>query len=193
MLILREESPLPAEHRPDETQSRPVLVPLDGSDYAKAALVPAAYLAAALAAPGQGALHLTRVIKLAHHADEQAKKGKIDPDAQAALQGARLYLEEMAGHIRDNFVAPAIADLNLALSWSATVDHDVTQAIIRVAENGEGDEGAETFSGCDVIAMATHGYSGLHRWAMGSITGRVLHSTHLPLLIVRPADLSKSR
>jgi universal stress protein family protein len=36
--------------------------------------------------------------------------------------------------------------------------------------------------------MATHGYSGLQRWALGSITERVLHATRLPLLVVRPQD-----
>jgi nucleotide-binding universal stress UspA family protein len=33
--------------------------------------------------------------------------------------------------------------------------------------------------------MATHGYSGLRRWALGSTTDKVLHSTRTPLLIVR--------
>jgi nucleotide-binding universal stress UspA family protein len=41
-----------------------------------------------------------------------------------------------------------------------------------------------------VIAMATHGYSALQRWLMGSTTQRVLHATTLPLLIVRPPDMS---
>ncbi len=42
---------------------------------------------------------------------------------------------------------------------------------------------------CDLIAMTTHGAAGLHRWAVGSITERVLRATTLPLLIVRPADM----
>ena len=52
-----------------------------------------------------------------------------------------------------------------------------------MAENGEDAEGSGAFGGCDVIAMATHG--GLQRWAMGSVTERVLQGTKLPLLIVR--------
>jgi len=40
------------------------LVPLDGSSLAEAALVPAANLVAALAAPAEGTLHLTQVVKL---------------------------------------------------------------------------------------------------------------------------------
>ena len=49
--------------------------------------------------------------------------------------------------------------------------------------------GAGVFGGCDVITMATHGYSGLPHWAMGSITQRVLGATKLPLLVVRPPEM----
>src|SRR5215216_6505900 len=37
-------------------------------------------------------------------------------------------------------------------------------------------------------ATATHGYSGLRRWALGSVTDRVLHITNTPMLIVRGAE-----
>jgi hypothetical protein len=35
--------------------------------------------------------------------------------------------------------------------------------------------------------MATHGRTGFARWAMGSVTERVLWSTRVPLLIMRPS------
>ncbi|MFN8566198.1 MAG: universal stress protein [Kouleothrix sp.] len=35
--------------------------------------------------------------------------------------------------------------------------------------------------GANLIAMATHGYSGLRRWALGSIADKVLHITHTPV------------
>jgi nucleotide-binding universal stress UspA family protein len=38
--------------------------------------------------------------------------------------------------------------------------------------------------GVDLIAMASHGRSGLSRWALGSVAERVLRSTTLPLLVV---------
>jgi len=47
---------------------------------------------------------------------------------------------------------------------------------------------AGVFGGCDIIAMATHGRGGLERWAMGSVTERVLGATQLPLLVVRPQE-----
>jgi nucleotide-binding universal stress UspA family protein len=37
----------------------------------------------------------------------------------------------------------------------------------------------------DLIVMATHGYSGLRRWAMGNVADKVLHASPVPLLIVR--------
>ncbi len=36
-----------------------------------------------------------------------------------------------------------------------------------------------------LIAMSTHGRSGLSRWMVGSVTGKVLHASRNPLLIVR--------
>ncbi len=58
-----------------------------------------------------------------------------------------------------------------------------------MAENGEQVADARGAERCDLIAMTTHGATGLHRWAVGSITERVLHATRLPLLIVRPVDI----
>ncbi len=37
----------------------------------------------------------------------------------------------------------------------------------------------------DLIAMSTHGRSGLARWAYGSVADRVLHAAHCPVLLVR--------
>lgn len=60
-----------------------------------------------------------------------------------------------------------------------------------MAEAGEDTAGAMPASRCDLIAMATHGRSGIARWALGSITERVLHGTQLPLVIARSAAAVK--
>jgi nucleotide-binding universal stress UspA family protein len=44
---------------------------------------------------------------------------------------------------------------------------------------------AENF---DLIAMSTHGRSGLMRWVLGSVADKVLHGTDRPLLLVRAGD-----
>ena len=42
--------------------------------------------------------------------------------------------------------------------------------------------------GTDLIVMATHGASGLRRWALGSVADKVLHATNTPLLLVRAQE-----
>lgn len=39
--------------------------------------------------------------------------------------------------------------------------------------------------GADLIAMATHGRSGISRWVLGSVTEKVLRGADVPLLVVR--------
>jgi len=49
--------------------------------------------------------------------------------------------------------------------------------------------------GVDLIALGTHGRSGLSRWALGSVAERVLRSAEVPLLLVRtpgPAPRAES-
>jgi nucleotide-binding universal stress UspA family protein len=48
--------------------------------------------------------------------------------------------------------------------------------------------------GMDLIALGTHGRSGLTRWAVGSVAERVLRSTEVPLLLIRtPARARPAR
>jgi nucleotide-binding universal stress UspA family protein len=43
-------------------------------------------------------------------------------------------------------------------------------------------------TGADLIAMSTHGRSGLRRLAFGSITDKVLRGANVPVLMVRAAE-----
>jgi len=36
-----------------------------------------------------------------------------------------------------------------------------------------------------LIAMSTHGYSGVKRWAIGSVADKVLHISDIPVLLIR--------
>jgi nucleotide-binding universal stress UspA family protein len=38
----------------------------------------------------------------------------------------------------------------------------------------------------DLIAMSTHGWTGIGRWFFGSITEKVIHTGDKPVLVVRP-------
>lgn len=188
VLVLRESGAVPAGPHPDATRPLRALVPLDGSVHAQTALEPAAFLIAALAAPAPGALHLVQVVKPLPGADE-ANHFTERVDSEAFLHKAKSYLGMTVEHLHERLLAPTVANLNLTITWSVAVDTDVAQALIRLAENGEDAEGAGVFGGCDVIAMTTHGYSAMQRWALGGMTERVLGATTLPLLLVRPPEL----
>ena len=184
VLVLREDGPLPVPPLPQEEEPLSILVPLDGSVRAQAAIVPAARLIAALSAPAQGTLHLTRTVVLPNEARlSQAER-------EAIMQQAKEYLSSLADQVREDLLASPIANLKPSVTWFVTVDSDIAAGIIRVAEQGEDVEGTGMVGKSQVIAMATQGYSGLQWWVMGSITRRVLHATKLPLLIVRPPDMT---
>jgi nucleotide-binding universal stress UspA family protein len=42
----------------------------------------------------------------------------------------------------------------------------------------------------DLIAMSTHGRTGLARWVLGSVTDKVLHGAGMPMWLVRPQKMS---
>jgi nucleotide-binding universal stress UspA family protein len=116
-------------------------------------------------------LHLVR--------DEEAVMAHMHAED---MNAARLYLSGVEHRLQEG----ELAQLYLAVSSSAISGNDVAAILIRVAERGECIGNLEGFRGCDVIALATHGRSGPVRWVMGSVTERVLGTTTLPLLIVRP-------
>jgi nucleotide-binding universal stress UspA family protein len=186
VLVLRERGTVPSSSYPDKT--RPLhtvaaVVALDGSQLAEAAILPAANLVAALAAPAQGSLHLTRVVQRPGVDAMLSGRERIDPQQRArASSEAMEYLCKLADDLR---AGPGAA-LNLAITWSITLNHNVADSLIKVAEQGRVDGGTCIFGGCDILVLATHGRSGLQRLALGSVTEHILGRTKLPLLIVRP-------
>lgn len=173
VLVLRAEGPTLATQHPDVEHLPRLLVPLDGSPLAEAALEPAAELTAVLSP--EPALHLALVVS-----PYEAVEANM-PEA-LVVDGAKSYLGKIASRLKSEHP-------ELSVTWSVGVGLDIAETLIRIAERGDDTEGAGVFGGCDAIAIATHGRTGFARWALGSITERVLHSTKLPLLIVRPPNV----
>ncbi len=186
VLVLREGEIVPSHPYPDATRplhAMSAVVALDGSALSEAALFPAAQLVAALAAPAQGSLHLTRVVPRPGVDALLSGRDRMDLlQRDRALEEAMSYVSKRADDLQNRLEAA----LNLAITWSVAVDVDVAEALIRVAEQGRADAGACVVGGCDLLALATHGRHGLRRWMLGSVTERILGATKLPLLIVRP-------
>ena len=97
-----------------------------------------------------------------------------------ALDEAKSYLSHIADHLHEDLTEK----FKLTVSGSVAVGKDVADALNRAAEYGEDAEGKRLTGNCDLMVMATHGRGWLARWAMGSVTERVLGTTKLPLLVV---------
>ena len=111
--------------------------------------------------------------------------------------------------------APVLNPLEISMMWDmepSVADQDMLAAARRAAGRylddvaaraglSEGDttlvlEGAPAdrideyarLTDVDLIAMSTHGRTGLRRWLYGSVTHRVMRGCHRSMLIVRPPD-----
>lgn len=146
-----------------------VLVPLDGSDLASAVLPCVVPLAKQL----DSTLVLISVAELppqslpVQGASIPLGRMPVHPPAQAME-----YLDRVADDLRAQGVACEVR-----------VEHgDPASAITRAADG----------SGCDLIAMSTHGRHGLGRWALGSVTDSVMRRAQVPVLAVRPLQVPTS-
>lgn len=85
-----------------------------------------------------------------------------------------------------------VSDPAMAARWTpgGTItearDRLTAAAIPTTIVSRPGDPASEILSsGADLVAMSTHGRSGPARWALGSVTEKVLRAAPFPLLVVR--------
>jgi nucleotide-binding universal stress UspA family protein len=163
---------LPPEQRPVQ-----VVVALDGSALAEAALAPAAALSLALSAPLPGILHLVRVFPLS-----EAEVMTRTSNARA-IQEATAYLEQVAARLRSPEEMPGPLEVFSSVVEDATA---IAGALVQVTARASEDEETDV-----LLALATHGRTGWGRLVAGSITERVLATTRWPVLVVHPERTSR--
>ena len=73
------------------------------------------------------------------------------------------------------------AGASIAVATSVT-DGYVAEAILDFAEQNN----------IDLIAMSTHGRSGMRRMLLGSTADRVVHGAKMPVLLVRPEEAKQT-
>jgi nucleotide-binding universal stress UspA family protein len=147
------------------TQRPAMVVPLDGSELAEAALPVARDLAVALA----GRLVLVGVVPhvgLSAPTPRGAPASLAEQDFQQVQNEAHAYLESMARQLGSE-VEAAIA----------VRSGEPAREIDREAEE----------RGAAAIVMATHGRTGIFRALLGSVAGQVVHSGSTPVLLVHTA------
>ena len=151
---------------PAGTQSlQRILVPLDGSALAEQALP----LAIELAVRAQAELLLFHALRpLVVASPGLLPFHRPAPSIDFPARGHEQALQHLRGAI-ERWRPPEIAVLPLVTSG------EPAQEIVDIAAHEH----------ADLIVMATHGYSGVRRWALGSVADNVLHSSATPLLLVR--------
>lgn len=144
-----------------------ILVPLDGSERSKESLP----FATKLAACAHGSLHLLHVVE---------PEDSVDPNEPEA--------NERLGARRDR----ALAEMSrLAEHELTNLDEDIPSGALKVSWHVCGGYPADRiireaeWQQSDVIVMATHGYTGFQRWALGSVADKVLQATTVPLVLIR--------
>jgi nucleotide-binding universal stress UspA family protein len=147
-----------------------LLVPLDGSAAAEAALPVALGLATAL----DGQLVLLRSVGSQHPAQPperggEAARAEAGRESGARERAARDYLDRVGR-------GPA---------WDPPMRRP--RVDVRAGEPAESILAACRAHGVALVVMATHGRTGLGRLFLGSVADRVLRRGSIPLLLVGPA------
>ena len=92
-------------------------------------------------------------------------------------------VEQAARTTANTYIQQTVARLEaLGLKAKAVLMEElsVADSILEYAEQNR----------IDLIAMSTHGRTGIGRWLLGSVADRVVNHSKTPMLLVRP-DLSK--
>jgi nucleotide-binding universal stress UspA family protein len=136
-----------------------LLVPLDGSILAEAALPAAARLAQILGAQ----VTLVHVIERDAPQEIHGERHLTNPDE------ARAYLDEIASRA---FPAGIRVEKHVHTSEVSNVAQSIVEHV------GE--------LGPDLIVMCTHGRGGLRRWVFGRIAQQVVNRGTTPVLLIQP-------
>lgn len=151
---------------PDPITLKRIMITLDGSAFARQALP----IAARLATETAGELLLLSVI--APPVWEAPESLGVGPNFDAALEAVQERLPQEIGPLADELSQRGVPITPLAASGFAA------DTIVDEAQRQH----------ADLIVMATHGYTGLRQWRLGSVATKVLHATHTPLLLVHARE-----
>jgi nucleotide-binding universal stress UspA family protein len=145
-----------------------ILVPLDGSQFAEMALEPAVAIARAMGSE----LVLFRVAQPIPRTRALAEMPGVYNDVVAATsREAEDYLQDVRARFPED---------NIVVEYRPG-ELGVARQILDYALK----------SGVDLIVISSHGYTGVKRWAYGSVTEKVLHSACCATLVVRCLDQEK--
>ncbi len=146
-----------------------VMVPLDGSKVGEAAIPVIEQLVDKLAPGTKVEVIIIGVITLLRH---WVVVGEASAPVSYTEEELKLIKERVADYL--NRTGEPLKKKGVSVS-TIVRSGNAADEIIKAAEESK----------VDLIAMSTHGRSGLRRMAFGSITDKVLHRSPVPVLMVR--------
>lgn len=191
------------EQAPAACSYRKILVPLDGSAFSHAVLPHARQVATCLGAqvillqaipepePEASEAHWMLTFGGPASIGEVPGEGGLRPgmDPSAQNQWAESIRAELVRRTEREMEA-AQSNLNAAASVFKSAGLPV-ETMIQVGRPAEVILDAATANAADMIAMATHGRSGIQRLLLGSVADRIVRHAHVPVLLVRPESASE--
>jgi len=165
--------------RAEEAEMKTILVPLDGSAVAEQVLPYARALAHILKAR----IHLLVVITHEQKQHLIAKYGATAPEQRGRYETDWDWERRAQTELRHAAEDYLVGQAQLLREAGLHVTYEVTsgappECIIDTAVNEPE----------ALIAMATHGYSGLRRWSLGSVADKIVHAARTPVLLVRATE-----
>ncbi len=148
-----------------------VMVPLDGSKVGEAAIPVIEHLVDKLAPGTKVEVILIGVITILRH---WVVVGEASAPVSYTDEELKLIKERVTDYL--NKTGESLKKKGVSLS-TIVVAGNAADEIIKATEESK----------ADLIAMSTHGRSGLRRLAFGSITDKVLRRSPVPVLMVRAA------
>lgn len=145
-----------------------IMIPLDGSTRSERILEPALNLGSVMGASYQ----IAQVVSPVEVRARVMTAPVLDVD-QEDLDRKTAAATGYLGGVRGLFKGRGVE-----ASTHVLVDGSPARAILTHAHEGN----------ADVIAMATHGRSGVSRLVLGSVADKVLRAARVPLLLYRPVD-----
>jgi nucleotide-binding universal stress UspA family protein len=144
-----------------------ILVPMDGSGNSECVLEHVKAIATGC--------HVSNVILLrviepfpAYYMDYKISEAFIRQAQEAAKLDAGKYLTGIAAKMKNEGMSVV----------TITLEGNAADTILNYAAQ----------NGVDLIFMSTHGRTGISRWALGSVTDKVVRGANVPVMIVAPAN-----
>ncbi len=110
--------------------------------------------------------------------------------SEVVVIGARWTMAEQSTHIYQCYLDQTSEDLAKRVVEHYGIHRDKVRvnAVMLSGHPARGIADYAKNNDVDLIVMATHGYSGIERWALGGVTDKVIRESSKPVLVIRAKD-----